>query len=301
MTVTSAMILAAGVGSRLAPLTDHRPKALVPLGDRPALAHLALQLRASKIDRLVANAHHHAGELSAFVRDSKHALGEIGVSEERDLLGTAGGINHARALLGAGDILIWNGDIVADIDVAALGNAHESSGAYATLVVQIAEKNAGNVGLDENGNIVRLRKETCRAGEIRGGFFLGVHVIGEELRGACPPVGCVIADVYLPAMRLGKTLRAFAFDGGFSDIGTPASYLDANLAWLTSKKIPAWKSDDAAVASSIAWRNSIVGARAVLRGSGALDACVVWPDTHFEVSGTLSRAILTPLSVVRTS
>lgn len=292
------MILAAGVGSRLAPLTDHCPKALVPVGDRPALAHLALQLRASKIDRLVINAHHHASDLEKFVRDSKTELGEIGVSEECELLGTAGGVSHARALLGAGDVLIWNGDIIANVDVVALANQHVEIQPSATLVVQIAEKNAGNVGIDENGNVVRLRKETTAAGEIRGGFFLGVHVIGEKLRDACPQVGCLIADVYLPAMRRGEVVRAFAFADGFSDIGTPATYLDANLAWLASKKISSWKSEDAVLAASLEARNSLIGARAILSGSGIIDSCVVWPGTQLEVSGRLSRAILTPFGVV---
>lgn len=301
MTVTSAMILAAGVGSRLAPLTDFLPKALMPLGDRPMLAHLALQIRAAKIDRLVINAHHHADALQKFVRVSTTELGAIGVSVERDLLGTAGGVNHARALLGAGDVLIWNGDIVANLDIAALSDSHDAQPTQATLAVKIAEKNAGNVGLDENGNVVRLRRETCRAGEVRGGFFLGVHVIGQRLRDACPQIGCLIGDVYLPALRRGETLRAFEYDGEFSDIGTPANYLDANLAWLASQKKSSWKSNDAAIAADLEIRHSIIGARARLGGSGLIDSCVVWPDTQMDVSENLARAILSPFGITNLS
>jgi mannose-1-phosphate guanylyltransferase len=292
------MILAAGVGSRLAPLTDWRPKALVPVGDRPMLAHLALQLRAARVDRIVVNAHHHASELLTFVRNMQTELGEIGVSEERDLLGTAGGVNHARVLLGAGATLIWNGDIVADLDIAALAHSHDVQHAEATLAVTIAEKNAGNVGTDANGNIVRLRKETTAAGEIHGGFFLGVHVIGEALREACPAVGCLIADVYLPALRRGARLRTFAFGGEFSDIGSPATYLEANLAWLASKKLDSWRASDAAVARDIDLRKSIIGAGAQLRGTGSFDDCVVWPDTVAEVTTNLVRTILTPFGTV---
>jgi mannose-1-phosphate guanylyltransferase len=295
------MILAAGIGSRLAPLTDHCPKALVPIGDRPMLAHLASKLRAAKIDRLVINAHHHAGELHKFVRDQKAELGEIGVSEERELLGTAGGVNHARDLLGEGPTLIWNGDILANVDIDALRRAHDSSSTEATLAVKLVEKNAGNVGLDESGTIVRLRNETTAPGEIRGGFFLGVHVIGKKLRDACPTVGGLIEDVYLPAMRRGETLRAFSYGGEFSDIGTPASYLDANLAWLASKKFPSWTSDDALVGSGVDIRRSIVGAGARITGSGALESCVVWPGTETEVTASLSRAILTPFGSVNLS
>ncbi len=301
MTAPSAMILAAGVGSRLLPLTDWRPKTLMPVGDRPMLAQLALRLRAAKIDRIVVNAHHHATELSAFVRDSKTELGDIGVSEERDLLGTAGGVNHARALLGEGDTLIWNGDIVANVDVAALADMHHTQNSEATLAVKIAEKNAGNVGIDDHGKIVRLRKETTADGEIRGGFFLGVHLLGEALRETLPEVGCLIGDVYLPALRRGAHLHALSFNDEFLDIGTPATYLDANLAWLASKKISTWTSPGASVATAIDVRHSLIGSGARLTGSGMLDSCVVWPDTVFEVTGRLSRAILTPFGAVNLS
>jgi mannose-1-phosphate guanylyltransferase len=301
MTVGAAMILAAGVGSRLLPLTDWRPKALMPVGDRPMLAQLALQLRAAKIDRIVVNAHHHADALQAFVRGSNAELGAIAVSEERDLLGTAGGVHHARAPLGNGDVLIWNGDIVANVDVAALAHLHHAQNSEATLAVKIAEKNAGNVGIDDRGRIVRLRKETTADGETRGGFFLGVHLIGQALRETLPQVGCLIGDVYLPALRRGGHLQAYTFHGEFSDIGTPATYLDANLAWLASKKISSWTSKGASVATAIDVRHSLIGSGARLTGSGVLDSCVVWPNTVFEVSGHLSRAILTPFGTVNLS
>ena len=293
MPIDRAMILAAGVGSRLAPLTDARPKALMPLGDRPMLAHLALQLRAAGISRLVVNAHHHADHLARFIRESKSELGEIGVSEERDLLGTAGGVSHARALLGQGSALIWNGDIVANLDVATLAKSHDDQHAEATLCVKFAEKNAGNVGIDENGNIVRLRKETTRDGEIAGGFFLGVHVIGTRLRESLPEVGCLIGDVYLPALRRGERLRAFAFEGDFSDIGTPTTYLDANLTWLKAQRLASWKHDRAQVAEAITLREAIVGDGACVTGAGALDSCVVWPGATVALTEDARRTIFT--------
>src|ERR1019366_6180162 len=100
--VVPAMVLAAGLGTRLRPLTDHRAKALVPVGDRPALAHVVNRLRAAGISRVVVNAHHHLDQLRAF------ASGEAGLhpalSEETDLLGTAGCIAHAKAVPGEGDV-----------------------------------------------------------------------------------------------------------------------------------------------------------------------------------------------------
>jgi mannose-1-phosphate guanylyltransferase len=293
MPIATSMILAAGVGSRLAPLTEWCPKALMPVGDRPKLAHLALALRAAGIRKIVVNAHHRADELTKLVRDSKHELGEIGVSEERDLLGTAGGVAKARALLGEGDTLIWNADIVAQIDLAALGRSHDERHAGATLVVKIAEKNAGNVGVDGHGKIVRLRKETTAHGEIAGGFFLGVHVIGQELRELLPEVGCLIGDVYLPALRRGDTLRTFMFDGDFADIGTPASYLEANLAWLAARQLSSWRGERTHIEKTVELRNSILGDGARVTGVGMLESCVVWPGTTLALKVDHHRAIMT--------
>src|SRR5580693_8036978 len=135
------MVLAAGLGTRLRPLTDQRAKPLVPVGDRAALAHVLDRLRAAGVPHAVVNAHHHADQVSAFVRGGSW---DVRVSEERELLGTAGGVAHARALLGGGDLLLWNGDILAEVDLAALVGAHVASHvassvgsrSSATLVVQ---------------------------------------------------------------------------------------------------------------------------------------------------------------------
>ena len=102
------MILCAGLGTRLRPLTDWCAKPLVPIGDRPALAHILDRLVGT---RAVVNAHHRAADIEAFARARSR---DLLVSVEPDLLGTAGGIAHASPLLGSGDILVWNGDILAD-------------------------------------------------------------------------------------------------------------------------------------------------------------------------------------------
>src|SRR5258706_15827748 len=108
MDAPATMILCAGLGSRLRPLSDWRAKPLVPVGDRPAVAHVLDRVRAAGAPRVVVNAHHRADDVRAFLpRD-------IALSHEADLLGTAGGVAHAASLLGDGDVVVWNGDILAD-------------------------------------------------------------------------------------------------------------------------------------------------------------------------------------------
>lgn len=267
------MVLSAGLGTRLRPLTEHTAKPLVPVGDRPALAHVLDHLRAAGVPRVVVNAHHLASQVVAFARAQ---AGDVRVSEEAELLGTAGGIAHARGLLGEGDVLVWNGDILADVDVGALVRAHES---VATLVVQPLARGEGAVGLDGQGRVVRLRTERF-GDETRGGQFLGIHVLGAALRERLVSPGGLVEDVLVPALARGEVVRAFEFHGAWHDIGTLESYREANLAWLAARGLASWVAPDARVASSVSLDRSLVGAGAVVEGEGSLARCIVWPGAR---------------------
>jgi len=271
MDAPAAMILCAGLGTRLRPLSDWRAKPLVPVGDEPALAHVLERVRAAGAPRICVNAHHRAEDVRAFLPP------DVALSHEIDLLGTAGGVANAARLIGDGDVLVWNGDILADVDPRALAAAHRGGGHAATLVVRPCA-GEGNVGIDALGRVVRLRRETVRAGEVRGAEFLGIHQIGARLRPSIPARGDLVGDVYLPAMRAGATLGALDYDAPWWDIGTLASYLAANVAWLGGED--AWVARDARVARGVELHASVVGEGAIVEGQGALERCVVWPGAR---------------------
>jgi mannose-1-phosphate guanylyltransferase len=287
------MVLAAGLGSRLRPLTEILPKPLVPVGDRPALAHVLERLAAAGLGPVVVNAHHGIERLRHFLA----AHPSVAVSAEAELLGTAGGVAGAAPLLGAGPVLIWNADILAPIEPGALIGAHLGEpGRAATLVVRPCERGCGNVGLDENGRVVRLRTERV-AGEARGGEFVGVHVLGARLRAALPERGCLVGDVYLPALQRGATLRAFEWDAPFFDIGTVPAYLAANLDWLSSRALRSWVAPGAVLGEGVTLERALLGEAATARGAGVLERCVVWPGASAEAP--LTDAVVTPGRIVR--
>lgn len=267
------MVLSAGLGTRLRPLTDHRAKALVPIGDRPALAHLLDRLRAAGAPRLVVNAHHHLDQIVAF---ADREAPDLRVSRETELLGTAGGVAQAAALLGDGDVLVWNGDIQADLDPTRLVGAHAGA---ATLLVQPLPAGEGAVGTDAEGLVVRLR-DTRFGAEVRGGHFLGISVLSAALRGQLPPAGGLVEDVWIPAIARGETIQTVPFDGAWRDIGSVERYVEANLAWLAARGERAWVAPDAHVSSEVTLEASVVGAGAVVEGEGGLGRCVVWPGAR---------------------
>jgi NDP-sugar pyrophosphorylase family protein len=271
------MVLAAGLGTRLRPLTEHRAKPLVPVGDRPALAHVLDRLHAAGATRIVVNAHHHAAQVRAFVEGLGPGAG-VSLSEETALLGTAGGIACAAPLLGEGDVLVWNGDILADADVASLVDAHQAP-SQATLLVQPLPAGRGPVGVDAQGRVVRLRQDRFGA-EATGGDFLGIHVLGRRLRERLPASGGLVEDVLVPALARGEEVRAVLFDAPWQDIGTIPTYVAANVAWLRARGVERWVGPGAQVDPGVVLEASVVGEGAVVSGTGFVVRSVVWPGAR---------------------
>jgi mannose-1-phosphate guanylyltransferase len=294
MGVVASLILSAGFGTRLAPLSAWRAKPLVPIGDRPAIAHIVDRVKShSRV--IVANAHHRAGDVAAYAAEAG-----LLVSREAEILGTAGGLSHAAELLGPGDVLVWNGDMIGDLDVAALLASHArhaSRGGLATLAVRPRYDAGGNTGIDARGDIVRLRHETCRDGEERTADFLGVYVVTETLRRALPSSGDVIAASFLPAIRADGRIAAFSGEENLVDVGTPQAYLAANLAWLAGRSEPWWGASGACVDSRATLKGVVLGAGARVTGEGEVVDCVVWPGGVLRAP--MRRAIVAPEGVVQ--
>lgn len=135
--IMKAMIFAAGTGSRLKPLTDHTPKALIPIGGKPMLEHVILKLKSSGFDQIVINIHHLGNQIVDFLEANNNFGVRIEISDESDyLLDTGGGIKKATSLLcGNEPFLIHNVDILSNVDLKKLYDTHVQTNPLATLLV----------------------------------------------------------------------------------------------------------------------------------------------------------------------
>ncbi len=132
-----AMILAAGLGTRLKPLTDHKPKALLEWEGKPLLEHIIEKLKSNGFTSIVINVHHHAAMIMEFVKQKSQFGIEIEFSHEKDeLLDTGGGIANASWFFGDDPFLVYNVDILSNIDLREMYKDHLKSGAIATLAVK---------------------------------------------------------------------------------------------------------------------------------------------------------------------
>lgn len=243
-----AIVFAAGLGTRLRPVTDHIPKALVQVGGVTMLERVIRKVRAAGIDEIVVNAHHFADKVEDFLAGNPEVGSGVRISrEEGEALETGGGVRHARTLLeGSGSFLMHNVDILSDMDLKRFIASHES-GVLATLAVQEAE--ADRYFLFDDG--MRLVGWTnVRTGEVKSPYpgldpsrfrrlsFCGVHILSDEvfplMEGWPDKFG--IVDFYLSAAATHTIRGVIQKDLHLIDIGSPGKLAEAEAAC----KSPIW-------------------------------------------------------------
>jgi len=239
-----AMILAAGVGTRLGSITRELPKALVPVGGVPVLEHVARRLIAAGADRLIINVHHFAEQIVQFV-EAHHGFGvDIRFSHELDVpLETGGGLLLATPLFRReAPFFLHNVDVLTDLDLGRLYARHVESNALATLAVQQRESSRYLL-FDDHGLCGRLDRRGVGAAElhatadtVRHFAFTGVHVVSPALLDRITERGRFsILDVYL--RLVGGGARIVPFDIGrahWYEVGSPERLAAARAAYEQS-------------------------------------------------------------------
>jgi N-acetyl-alpha-D-muramate 1-phosphate uridylyltransferase len=227
-----AMILAAGLGTRLRPITDSLPKALAPAGGVPLLRLTLDQLRRHGFNRVIINVHHFADQVIRYVESLNIPGMQLYISDESDfLLDTGGGIGRAAWFLdGDESFLVYNVDIVTDSDLTAMFREHERCGALATLLTS-TRPSGRRLLFDEQGRLCGWENTGTGTRKVAWNperppvslAFSGIHVIRPELFRLIEETGAFsILDVYL---RLAATHPILAYIDDRSlwiDAGTPA-------------------------------------------------------------------------------
>ncbi len=246
-----ALVLGAGFGTRLRPLTDHVPKPTIPVLGRPLIGHPLIQLYAAGCWDVHVNAFHHAerlqATLDAWVQRRLLRMRLHWSVEGPDILGTGGALRRIQPQIrGRGPILLLNGDAIVGMDLPALWAEHQQHDAVATLLC-VAHPDAhkyNNIRVTPDGRVIDtpgggrppgVTDEDVAAAQAT--VFCGVHVIDPSVLESLPPDGtesCIVRQGYAPLLRAGATIRAQVVGPElfFHDVGTPERYLDAQAALM---------------------------------------------------------------------
>lgn len=291
MTAPPALVLTAGLGTRLRPLTRIRAKAAVPVNGEPLVRRVARWLAASDIRDHVYNLHHHPESIAACLGDGT-ALGvRVRYSWEANVLGSAGGPRHALPLLtdaGAARFLIVNGDTLTNVDLGALAVRHRASGAQVTmsLIPNPAPDKYGGVAVSPDGFVTGF----TRAGAAGQSFhFIGVQVteaavfsrLDDDVKSES------VNELYPVMMRESPgSIAAFISDASFSDIGTPLDCLQTSLALASQEgnrlvSASARIDESAVVERTAVWDDVVVGARAHLTDCIVADGVTIPPGAEY--------------------
>jgi len=234
-----AMVLAAGLGTRLRPLTNDKPKALVGIGGRTLLEITLTRLQECGIREVIVNVHHFADEVIDYLKAHGNFGMRVEVSREEVLLDTGGGLKKAGwfflenpADLGE-PFLLHNVDVISTIDFGAMVEAHKKAGALATLAVQ--ERDTSRLLLfDEQmrlcGRRAGAEPEIARqAAKTQALAFAGIHVISPRLIGLMSEDGVFsIVNTYLRLATQGENVQGYRADEFYwRDLGKPESLIQA--------------------------------------------------------------------------
>ncbi len=236
-----AVVLAAGLGTRMRPLTGRWPKCLLPVGNRPLLAHILAHLRRHNFTDVFINLYWHADMILEAIGDGEDYGLRTHYLREDQLSGTAGPIRKLAAALSHERFLVLNGDNLTDLDLTCLISFHERAGAEVTLALHredladLAEKSV--VETSEDGRILRFIEKPATTELFSNWSNAGIYVFAPSIIDAIPEgrpydIG---HDLIPSLLRANRRVYGFKSDFYLVDIGTPRGYARASEDLLAGK------------------------------------------------------------------
>lgn len=300
-----AMVLAAGFGTRLRPLTEMLPKPAVPVANMPALAFSIGHLARAGVNHIVINTHYLPAEIEASLSGFVPSGLRLSFVHEEALLGTGGGLANAWHLFDDSPVIVMNSDIVYGPDIQALLLCHREHDAVATMSLRSDPKAKayGSVELDPEGRVRKLlgRPESISSERLTPLMFAGVHVLSPRAREFLPDEGCIVRKCYMPWVEGGARVAGVIEASPWHDLGSVQLYFETclrlasgEIQWpgLTPDATRGLIHPSASIDASASVEACIIGRGCQVGPGIKLERCILWPETH--ASQSASDVILTP-------
>ena len=294
-----ALLLAGGFGTRLRPLTYTRPKHLLPITNRPHIEHVFDLLLTHDIDEIILTTSY----LAEAFDDTRRSVAERGlrlrVTHEEVALGTAGAVKNAEEEIGDETFMVFNGDVLTDVDLDRLLDFHVDNRAEATILLTPMEDPSafGVVPTDADGRVTGFIEKPPREEAPTNLINAGVYVLDPSVLQRIPPgkEWSVERALFPEMVADGARVFALSTDAYWMDVGTPEKYLQANMDAISGRFTPRQGTalaPDASVADDAKIRSSCVGGRARIEAGAVVDGSVLLPGVIVSANATVSGSIL---------
>lgn len=295
-----AMILAAGFGTRLFPLTIDRTKPAIPFLGKPLVGYVAEYVAKFGFKDVVVNLHHQPESVKKALGDGTDFGVKIHYTEENpQILGTAGALDNARHLLEDDTFVIVNGKIITDIDISAAVETHKNSGAIATMVLkpnikrekftEVNQKDGFLTGFGDYAHPFTAEEIRDKTSELSAPMmFTGIHILEPKVFEYIPrnQYSDIVPYFYNPALKNGEKIAVHITDANWFELSTIPRYLDVSLEMMKGASVLAGEncivSGRATIKDSIMWDNVKIGDDAHLYRTIIADDVVIPAGEHFE-------------------
>jgi len=230
--IKQAVVLAGGEGTRLKPLTNTRPKPLLPILDRPCLEYVIESLSRAGIDEIFLTCSYRSADIVAAIGNGEELGARIIYSFEEEPMGTAGAVKLLEEKLDE-TFVVASGDVLADVDIGSLIEFHERSNADVTIALTQVERpeEFGIVGLDDQGRIMKFKEKPSPQEVFSNLINAGIYVLKKETLEEIPfgEKFDFSRNLFPKLLAAGNKLFGFRIPGFWKDIGRPFDLLEANL------------------------------------------------------------------------
>ena len=284
-----AMILAAGLGTRLQPLTLKMPKPLLPVANKPVIDRSLEYLKHFGVTHVMVNAHHLHEMVVSHFANGRHADLNVQVRVEPVILGTGGGIKNSEDFLDESPFLVMNGDILTDIDLAKAIEVHKEEGNLATMILH-DHPPFNQVRMDARGRITQISSRIL-PGALA---FTGIHIMEREILAHIPPgrFSCIL-DCYRKLMQDGRQIKGYVSKGHYwRDMGTIGNYLLANKENIDTPPLLAGR--DCHIAREVDIRDwAVIGDGTVIEAGAGIARSVLWNDVRVRKGVRIMESVVT--------
>jgi len=276
-----AVILSAGYGTRLWPLTEDRTKPAIPILGKPLVGYVAEYLARYGCDEITVNLHHRPESVRAALGDGSRFGVRLHYIEEPEILGTSGAIDNARALLDGDTFIVVNGKIITDIDLNAALETHRRTGAIATLVLlpnAACEKFSvvnTSEGFQQGFGGMPEREQFFKSDPPL--MFTGIQILEPRIFDYIPPgvFSHSTTDVYPQAIAKGERVAVHVATGRWFELSTIPRYLDISLLLLQERR-----------------QTFTAGAGCEISATAVVEQSVLWDRVVIEAGARVKRAVL---------